>query len=253
MEMNAEPIRVEAEDGDVDVGVEEGRLHSPQTMVTIKTHEAPLAARIDHLHRREEDRILAATVHAHLTEAADTIHTTTGRQMDITPIKDMAVVIEMLVQHTDKPTHRPNHQVSSFYPCRPHMLTTKLQRFKNSSITGDDMLHAYGAAIGDTHSLTVFVHNLNNLLVCAPKLCTWSHRKMRPTSLRVCNLSMCRSNQLLSRLGGKDRCAEAQPMACKEEEVFLLVAVAEEALSNPIIDSNITVVVSISHLSDFMA
>jgi len=41
-------------------------------------------------------------------------------------------------------------------------------------------------------------------------------------------------------------------MACKEEEVFLRVAVAEEALSNLIIDSNIMVVVSISHLIDFM-
>lgn len=196
--MNAEPIRVEAEDGDVGVGVEEGRLHSPQTMFTIKTHEAPLAARIDHLHQREEDRILAATVHAHLTEAGDTIHTTTGRQMDTPPIKDMAVVIKLLGPHTDIPTRRPNHQVSSLYRYRPHTLTTELQRFKNSSIMDDEMLHAYGAAIGDTHSLTVFVHNLNNLLVCAPKFCTRSHRKMRPTSLRICNLSMCRSNQLLS-------------------------------------------------------
>jgi DUF4097 and DUF4098 domain-containing protein YvlB len=71
-------IKLEAEDEDIDVDAEGGKHHSPQTMLTITLHEAPLAAHIDHLHHQEEANIRVATVHAHLTEAEVTIHTTTG-------------------------------------------------------------------------------------------------------------------------------------------------------------------------------
>jgi hypothetical protein len=118
--------------------------------------------------------------------------------MDTMPTKAMAVVIKMLGGGTDNPTRRLNCQVSSFDQCRLCTLTTELQHLKISTLMGNEMFRVYGAEIGDTYSLTVFVHNLNSLRPCAPKSFPTSRWKLRLLSLHNYNFSMYRGNPFLS-------------------------------------------------------